>query len=34
MAEYSYAEMANMHLIFGHVYGNEDEAHSLSQEHL
>jgi len=26
--------MANMHLMFGHIYSNEDEAHSLFQEHL
>jgi len=26
--------MANMHLMFGHIYSNEDEAHSLFQEHF
>ena len=26
--------MANTYLIFGHIYSNEDEAHSLFQEHF
>jgi hypothetical protein len=34
MATYTYVEIANMHLMFGHIYSNDNEAHSLFQEHF
>jgi hypothetical protein len=34
MAEYTYADMANMHQMFHYVSGKEDKAHSLFQQHF